>query len=42
MGNKQQTVVMEVRSQVAAGQVEVRKVEHEQLDFGLELNIIVG
>jgi hypothetical protein len=35
MGNKQQTVVMQVRSQVAAEQVEFRKVEHEQL--GLEL-----
>ena len=33
MGNKQQTVVMEVRSQVAVEQVEFRKIEHEQLGF---------
>ena len=31
MGNKQQTVVMEVRSQVAAQEVEFRKIEQEQL-----------
>ncbi|WP_291635195.1 hypothetical protein, partial [Clostridium sp.] len=36
MGNKQQTVVMEVRSQVAASQVEFRKIEHEQI--GLKLS----
>lgn len=35
MGNKQQTVVMEVRSQVAAEQVEFKKIEHEQLGFEL-------
>jgi len=35
MGNKQQTVVMEVRSQVAVEQVEFRKIEHEQLGFKL-------
>ncbi|MFT5871994.1 MAG: hypothetical protein ACI8WT_000921 [Clostridium sp.] len=35
MGNKQQTVVMEVRSQIEASQVEFRKIEHEQI--GLKL-----
>ncbi|MGV8980774.1 hypothetical protein [Clostridium sp.] len=35
MGNKQQTVVMDVRSQVEAGQVEFRKIEHEQLGLNL-------
>ena len=33
MGNKQQTVVMEVRSQVAVEQVEFRKIEIEQMGF---------
>lgn len=31
IGNKQQTIVMEVRSQVAAQEVEFRKIEQEQL-----------
>lgn len=35
MGSKQQTVVMDVRSQVAVHQVEFKKIEHEQL--GLKL-----
>jgi hypothetical protein len=35
MGNKQQTVIMEVRSQVAAQQLEFRKIEHEQIGFKL-------
>lgn len=35
IGNKQQTVVMEVRSQVALEQVEFKKIEHEQLGFKL-------
>ncbi|MBU3160063.1 hypothetical protein KPL37_09890 [Clostridium frigoris] len=35
IGNKQQTVIMEVRSQVAVEQVEFKKIEHEQLGFEL-------
>ncbi|PRR80970.1 hypothetical protein [Clostridium vincentii] len=35
IGNKQQTVVMEVRSQVVAQEVEFRKIEQEQLGLGL-------
>ncbi|MBU3188976.1 hypothetical protein K9O30_07700 [Clostridium bowmanii] len=35
MGNKQQTVVMEVRSQVSVEQVEFRKIAHEQLGLNL-------
>jgi hypothetical protein len=34
IGNKQQTVVMEVRSQVSSQEVEFRKIEHEQLRLG--------
>jgi len=33
MGDKQQTVVMEVRSQVSAEEVEFRRIEQEQLQF---------
>ena len=35
IGNKQQTVVMQVRSQVALEQIEFKKIEHEQLGFEL-------
>ncbi|APC40161.1 coiled-coil domain-containing protein [Clostridium estertheticum] len=35
IGNKQQTVVMQVRSQVCVDQVEFKKIEHEQLGFEL-------
>ena len=34
IGNKQQPVVMEVRSQVSSQEVEFRKIEHEQLRLG--------
>ena len=35
IGDKQQTVVMEVRSQVLSEQLEFKKIEHEQLGFKL-------